>query len=76
MEFRYLTACFLARRELQFFNNLISKSKSDKVLQQTKQQTPKRNKLFWSPILQNLNGRSVFLKYSLDEPKKMVSRKK
>ena len=43
-----------------------SKLKADEVLQQTKQTItflPKINKVFLSPILQNLNGRSVLDKF-------------
>ena len=37
---------------------------------------PKINKVFGSPILQNLNGKSVLDNFFLDEPKKMPSREK
>ena len=37
---------------------------------------PKINKVFGSPILQNLNGKSVLDNFFLNEPKKMPSRKK
>ena len=66
MEFRYKLASF-----------------SDKFAKQTNDHffLPKKNTVFWSPILQNLNRKSVldnfFLENNpLEEPKKMLSSKK
>ena len=64
-----------------------SKPKSDKVLQQTKQNNkrpfflPKINKVFLRPILQNLKGRSILDKFffendPLDELNQMLLSKK
>ena len=61
-----MLASFSARRELQFKKKEKSKPKSEEVLQQTKQTTIfllKINKVFLSPILQDLNVRPVMDNY-------------
>ena len=65
----------------------VSQNRTKYILQQTNKQNkrpfflPKINKVFLSPILQNLMGKSVLNKQSfendpLDEPKKMQQSKK
>ena len=73
----FLTQQHLCQLDERFQKKI--KSKSDEVLQQTKQtkQTtiflPKVNKVFLSPILLNLNP---FRTDPLDEPKRMPASKK
>ena len=78
---------FLSSRSALIF--FLSKAKLNKVLQQTNKQKKQQktiflskiNKIFLSPILQNLKGRSVWDTFSfkndpLGEPKKMPLSKK
>ena len=82
MEFRYMLASFSARREIQFKKKEKRKPKSEEVLQQTNKQNkrpflPKINKIFLSPILQNLKiiiGTIIFENDPLVEPKKILSK--
>ena len=57
----------------------VATKQANKTNKQTAIFPPKINKVFPSPILQNLKGRfwtSFFHNYTLDEPKKMLPNKK